>query len=186
MLRSALLASAIALAPFSASAWTLDESHTSIVFTVSHLGFSDTTGFFEEFDGTVEFDPDNIEATSVSFTIDAASINTLWAARDEHVRNADFLDVANHPEITFVSTGVEQTGDNTAVLTGDMTMRGVTNEVAFNVELNQIGPNPFNPSQEIAGFTITGEIDRTDFGIDFGAPAVGAVIPVVINTELTN
>jgi polyisoprenoid-binding protein YceI len=156
------------------------------MFEVSHLGFSNTVGFFEEFDADVTFDAENLTATEVSFTIQADSINTLWAARDNHVRGGDFLDVANHPTITFVSTGVEQTGDATAILTGDVTIRGVTQAVSFDVVVNNIGANPFNPAQGVAGFTISGEIDRTDFGINFAAPAVGAVLPVTINTELTN
>lgn len=184
-IRSIALATALVSAPLAAQAdWSLDPSHTSIMFSVNHLGFSDTIGFFEGFDGDISFDPENIAATSVSFTIDAASVNTLWEARDTHIRAADFLDVENHPSITFTSTSVEQTGDNTATVTGDMMMRGVTQEVTFDAVLNQLGANPFNPTAEIAGFTVTGEIDRTAFGIDFAAPVVGAIIPVTINTEL--
>ncbi|MBB5515315.1 polyisoprenoid-binding protein YceI [Rubricella aquisinus] len=185
LIRSLALTTALVSAPLAAQAdWTLDPSHTSIMFSVNHLGFSDTIGFFESFDGDVTFDANNIPATEVSFTIDAASINTLWEARDAHIRNADFLDVENHPAITFVSTSVEQTSDTTAIITGDMTLRGVTQEVTFDASLNQLAPNPFNPTQGVAGFTITGEVDRTAFGIDFGAPVIGAIIPVTINTEL--
>jgi polyisoprenoid-binding protein YceI len=133
----------------------------------------------------VAFDPDDIEATEVTLTIDAASIDTLWEARDEHIRSADFLDVANHPEITFVSTGLTLIDDATAELAGDLTIRGETRPVTLEATLNNIGPNPFNPDQEIAGFTITGEVDRTEFGIDFGAPVIGAVLPVTVNVELT-
>jgi polyisoprenoid-binding protein YceI len=184
-LRAALLAAAAAFAPLPALAWTVDPSHTSVTFTVNHLGFSDVTGVFRDWDADVTFDPDDLAATAVTFTIDAASVDTLWPARDEHIRAADFLDVANHPEIVFVSTGVETTGDTSAVMTGDLTIRGVTQPVSFDATLNNLGPNPFNPSQQIAGFTITGEIDRSAFGIDFGAPAIGAVLPVTINVELT-
>ncbi|MEO1541467.1 MAG: YceI family protein, partial [Pseudomonadota bacterium] len=87
--------------------------------------------------------------------------------------------------ITFVSTGVEQTGDNTAVVTGDMTLLGETREVTFDAVLNNLGPNPFNPEKTIAGFTLNGEIDRTEFGMGFGAPAIGTVIPVTINIEMS-
>ena len=181
------LAAALATAPVAAVAdWTLDKSHTAIVFEVSHLGFSNTTGFFTEFDADIDFDPDNLEATEVTFTIATDSVNTLWAARDAHVKAADFLDVANFPEITFVTTNVEATSDTTANVTGNLTIKGVTNEETFMATVNNIGPNPFNPSVQIAGFTLTGEVDRTDYGITFAAPAVGAVLPVKINAEITN
>lgn len=184
-IRSLLLGSAVAFAPLPALAeWTMDPSHTSVEFEVSHLGFSTVSGFFREMDGEVSFDPGNLAATEVSVAIDAASVDTLWPARDEHLRGGDFLDVENHPEITFVSTGVEVTGDDTAVITGDLTIRGETNPVSLDATLNQIGANPFNPEQQIAGFTLSGEIDRTEFGVDYGAPAIGAVMPVTINVEL--
>jgi polyisoprenoid-binding protein YceI len=171
--RSILLGSAVAVAPLPALAeWTIDPAHTSVSFEVSHLGFSTVTGFFRELEGEVSFDPENLDATEVSVKIDAASVDTLWAARDEHVRSGDFLDVENHPEITFVSTGVEVTGEE-------------TNPVSFDAVLNQIGENPFDPEQRIAGFTLAGEIDRTEFGVDFGAPVISAVLPVTINVELT-
>ncbi len=185
-LSTLLLSSALALAPLPllAADWSFDKSHTTVLFTVEHLGFSDTTGIFRDFDGDVTFDPENIAATEVSFTVDAASIDTFWEARDEHVRGADFLDVANHPQITFVSTAVEQTGDATATVTGDLTIRGVTQQVALDAVLNKLDANPFNPTVQIAGFTLTGEIDRTEFGIDYGAPVIGTLMPLTINVEL--
>jgi polyisoprenoid-binding protein YceI len=167
-----------------AAEWTIDPAHTQILFSVDHLGFTQVRGVFRDYDGTVAFDPENLEATEVSLAIDAASVDTLWEARDEHIRSADFLDAANHPEITFVSTGVAATGDNAAEITGDLTIRGETRPVTLAATLNNLGPNPFNPEQEIAGFTLTGEVDRTEFGIDFGAPAIGAVLPVEITVEL--
>jgi len=184
--RSLLLTSVIAVAPVPALAnWTLDPSHTVVKFEVNHLGFSNVTGVFRDVEADVSFDPEDISATEVSVTIDAASIDTLWEPRNEHVRSADFLDVESHPEITFVSTGVEATGENTAVITGDLTIRGETNPVSFDAVLNQIGENPFDPEQRIAGFTLTGEVDRTAYGIDFGAPVIGAVLPVTVDVELT-
>jgi polyisoprenoid-binding protein YceI len=186
LLRAAALSTLLALAPASARAeWALDPSHTHIGFTVNHLGFSDVTGMFRDFDAEVRFDPENLAATEVTFKIAAASVDTFWDTRDANIRSKDFLDVGNHPEIRFVTTSVTPTGDDTATVTGDLTIRGVTNEVRLDARLNGIGPHPFMPDLEIAGFTLTGEIDRTDFGIDFAAPAIGAVIPVTINVELT-
>ncbi|MEM9778433.1 MAG: YceI family protein [Pseudomonadota bacterium] len=184
--RAFLLSAALASAPFAATAadWTLDKSHTTVSFEVNHLGFSQTRGVFREFDAEISYDPEAIEASTVSFTIDAASIDTFWEARDNHVRGEDFLDVANHPEITFVSTGVTAIDEDSATLTGDLTIKGVTQPVTFAAELNAAGPNPFDATKQVAGFQLTGEIDRTAFGINYGAPAIGAVIPVVIDLEI--
>ncbi len=187
MLKSLAFTAALALTPLAAVAapWTVDKSHTQITFSVNHLGFSDTNGIFREFDADISFDPENIEATEVTFTIQADSIDTFWEARDTHVRNADFLNVSEHPEITFVSSEFTKTGDDTATVTGDLTILGTTQPVTFDAKLNKMGPNPFNPEVQVAGFELTGEIDRTEFGMGFGAPAIGTVIPVTINLEMS-
>lgn len=184
--RHLALAAAFALGPLAAQAqqWSIDPAHTSVTFRVDHLGFSEVQGAFRDFEADISFDPDDLAATDVAFTIDAASIDTGWEARDEHLRSGDFLDVSNHAEIVFVATGVTETGEGTADVTGDLTLKGVTQPVTFAAEVNQIGPNPFNPEQQIAGFTLTAEIDRTAFGVDFGAPAIGAVLPITVNVEL--
>lgn len=187
MLRNIVLATALATAPFAAIAapWTLDKSHAHITFEVDHLGFSTTKGAFREFDAEIDFDPENIAATKVSATVNAASVDTFFGARDDHIRKGDFLDVENHATITFVSTAVTGTSDTTATVTGDMTILGVTKPVTFDATLVKIGPSPFDPSKTVAGLKLTGEIDRTMFGISYGAPAIGAVIPVEIDLEMS-
>ncbi|MEM1314232.1 MAG: YceI family protein [Pseudomonadota bacterium] len=182
---AAVLAAGFAVAPAPAAAepYVVDKSHAAVTFRVSHLGFADTHGVFREFDAEIEFDPDAIEEASVAFTIDAASVDTFWEARDKHVRSADFLDVENHPQITFVSKEVRLISANEAELVGDVTIRGVTQEETFTVVLNKMGPSPFNAELTIAGFTVTGEIDRTRYGIDYAAPAVGSVMPIRIDLE---
>lgn len=186
MFRTLALATALATAPLAgfAADWELDKSHTIVAFEVDHLGFSQTQGVFRGIDADISFNPENIETAEVSVTIDAASIDTFWEARDNHVRGADFLDVENHPSITFTSTTVTATGENTAQLTGDLTIRGETQPITFEAVLNKLGPNPFDASRQVAGFRLTGEIDRTAFGIDYGAPAIGTVIPVTIDLEI--
>lgn len=168
-----------------AAPYVLDKSHAHVTFEVGHLGFSTVHGQFRSFDANISFDPENVEATQVNFTIDAASVDTLWDARDKHIRGKDFLDVANFPQITFVTTSVNPTGSDTADVTGDLTMRGVTKEVTFAARLNKMGPSPFNPNQTIAGFTVTGQIDRTAHGVSYAAPAVSAIIPVRIDLEMS-
>ena len=189
----ALLAVAITALPALASQqgsagtpqpWEIDKSHAHITFVADHLGFSVVHGQFRSFDADILFDPENIEATQLSVTIDAASIDTFWEARDNHVRSADFLNVAQHPTITFVSTGVRQTGDTTAEITGDLTMIGVTRPVIFQATLNKLAPNPFT-NEPTAGLSAVGEIVRADFGMTFGGNAFAAVVPVRIDLEIT-
>lgn len=178
------LALLVAAPAFAAEPWTLDRSHSQITFQADHLGYSLVNGRFEAFDADILFDPEAIADTQVSVVIDAASIDTGWAARDEHVRGGDFLDVETYPEITFVSKAVEQTGENTARLIGDLTLIGETREVVWDVTLNRLAPNPFNGAPT-AGFAIEGEIVRADFGMDFGGDAFAARVPVRIDVEIT-
>lgn len=185
-LRSALLGAAIVLAPLPALAqeWEVDPSHSNILFSVEHFGFADIKGVFRDFEADVTFDPEDLGATEASVTIDAASIDTFWEARDEHIKSGDMFDVENFPEITFVSTDVTVTGDATAELTGDLTLHGETHPVTFEAVLNKIDENPFDSEKRNAGFTITGVVDRSLFGVDYAAPMVATEIPVTINVEL--
>lgn len=182
------LAGALAVsAPIAALSdpYVLDKSHAHVAFSVSHLGFSTVHGQFRSFDASIDFDPGNVEATQVTFTIDAASVDTFWEARDKHIRSKDFFNVAEHPTITFTTTSVQPTGTDTADVTGNLTLAGVTKPVTFQARLNKLGPSPFNPSQIIAGFTVTGEIDRTEFGVSYAAPAVGKIIPITLEMEMS-
>ncbi len=184
-LRALIAAAALATAPAFAEPYVLDKSHAHVKFSVDHLGFSETHGQFRAFDAEIDFDPENVEAASVRFVIEAASVDTFWEARDNHIRGADFFDAANHPQIVFVSTSVEPTGADTAKIRGDLTLRGVTREVVFDAKLNKIGPSPFDPSKTVAGFAISGEIDRTEFGITYAAPAVGVIVPFEVHLEMS-
>lgn len=168
-----------------AEPWKVDKSHTAITFQVEHLGFSLTQGIFREFDAKIDFDPENIESASVQFTIEAESVDTNWPARDDHVRGKDFLDASNHKNLTFESTKVRLTGTDTAEVTGNFTMRGETHEEVFSAKLKRIGPSPFNPQQTVAGFIIEGEIDRTKYGAAYGAPAIGGIIPIRVDMEIS-
>jgi len=177
---------AVALAaPALAAPWVVDKSHALVTFEVDHLGFSAVHGVFREFDARIDFDPEAVEDTRLRFVIDAASVDTFWEARDEHIRGEDFFDVANHPEIIFESTAVTPTGGETAEVTGDLTLIGETREVTFEAALNKLGPSPFDADKTIAGFTVTGEIDRTEWGMDYAAPAVGTVIPIRVDLEMS-
>lgn len=167
-----------------AEPFTLDKSHTAITFQVDHLGFSMTHGKFTEFDAEIDFDQDDPSKSSVAFTIQAPSIDTGWEKRDEHVRGPDFLNVENHPTITFKSTSIETTGDNTATMTGELTVNGQTHEETFKVTMRKIAPSPFGEKKLTAGFIAEATIDRMKYGVSYGEGAIGNEIPVRVDLEI--
>ncbi|WP_439814029.1 YceI family protein [Zavarzinia sp. CC-PAN008] len=177
-------AALLAIPAAQAAPWKLDESHTQVLFSVNHLGFSTVHGWFGKGQGTLDLNPEKPAESKVTFTIDAASVQSGWAARDEHLKNKDFFNVEQFPTITFTSTSVEVTGEKTAKVTGDLTLLGVTKPVVLDVTLNNMGPHPMNQKQ-VAGFTATTTIKRSEFGMSYGVPVVGDEIPLIINTEAT-
>lgn len=183
------LALAAALLPvltapaFAADTFEFDKSHTEIVWKVNHLGFSTSIGEFDEFDGTLILDQDNPENSKLDVTIQIGSIDSGVPALDDHLKKDDFFDAANHPTATFKSTKVDVTGENTAKVTGDLTIRGTTKPVTLDVTLNGLGAHPFQDGVTVAGFSARTVIDRTEFGVSAYAPAVGAEVELVIESE---
>jgi polyisoprenoid-binding protein YceI len=159
-------------APAAAPAGTyeIDLAHSSVGFQVRHL-FSKVPGRFTKFSGAIQFDPGKPAATQVTVEIDAASINTDNAKRDEHLRSADFFDAAQFPKITFKSTAVKLIDATHATMTGDLTMRGVTKPVTLDVELLGHGPN--GRGGLLAGFAAKGKLNRTDFGVQWNRALEG-------------
>ncbi|SFI50330.1 YceI family protein [Albimonas pacifica] len=178
-----LAAGLLAALPAAAEPYAMDRSHAAVIFSVDHVGFSVIHGRFNDFSADIDYDPENLAGSSVSFTLQAGSIDTGWDARDQHIKSGDMLDVENHPEITFVSKSVEVISDTQAKVTGEVTIKGVTNEETFDVTLNKTGPSPLDPDVTVVGFTIEGELDRTAYGVDYFAPAVAATMPVRIDLE---
>lgn len=141
--------------------WVIDPSHSSVEVVARHMMISKVRGRFAAFSGRVVVG-DRPEESSVEVTIDAASIDTADARRDEHLRAADFLDVASHPEITFRSTSVRPGRRGRWELTGDLTLRGVTRPVTLDVELEGIGAAYGGPRAVFSGVA---EVDREEFGL---------------------
>ncbi|WP_395104241.1 YceI family protein [Actinomadura sp. SCN-SB] len=150
-----------------AGTWSIDPVHSSVGFTIRHMMISKVRGRFGSFEGTLVTAENPLES-SVSATIDLGSIDTGNAQRDEHVRSADFLDVERYTTMTFRSTGLRAT-DGGFVLDGDLSLRGITKPVSLDLEIEGFGPDPYRQDDPFkgarAGFTATGEIDRTDFGV---------------------
>jgi polyisoprenoid-binding protein YceI len=165
--------------------WTIDPTHTEIGFSVRHL-VSKVRGTFESFEGTIVKN-DDVTASTVNVSVDLSSINTGTADRDNHLRSADFFEVETFPKMTFVSTGIVQKSDTDFVVSGDLTIKGVTKPVELATEFLGEGGDPWGGTR--VGIEATAEISRKEFGIDFNIPLeggkvmVGDKISIHINAE---
>ena len=166
-----------------ADQYVFDKTHTSILFFISHLGFSDMQGEFLGYEGGFVFDQDNPANSSVEVTIDVASVDTDVPKLDDHLKAADFFNVAKFPTASFKSTGIEVTGDNTGVLTGDFTLMGMTRPLVLDVTFNKAANHPFAKDVYVAGFSATATLDRTEWGLSTYAPAIGSEVTLRIETE---
>jgi polyisoprenoid-binding protein YceI len=166
--------------------WRIDPAHSAVAFSVRHLGVAKTRGRFGAFEGAVHV-ADDPKASSVEVTIDAASIDTHEARRDEHLRSADFLDVERHPSLTFRSTSVEGDGDRWAV-DGELTILGVTRPVRLDVTYEGSTRDPWGGQR--AAFSAHTEIDRESFGLTWnqaleaGGLLVGRNVKIELDVEL--
>ena len=151
----------------STNKWTLDQSHSEIQFKVKHLMISTVTGSFTNFSGTVKTQNDDFTTARIHFTAAIDSISTNNEQRDAHLKNGDFFDAENHPVLSFESSRLERIDEENYKLIGTLTMRGTSKEVELNVEYGGITQDPWGNTR--AGFSITGKIDRQDFGVSFGA-----------------
>lgn len=167
--------------------YTLDPSHSQVMFNYTHLGLSTTFGMFSGFEGEVHFDPAHPENGSVSVSIPTLEMFTGWEARDAHFQSGDFLGSEEGDLITFTSTGIEVTGEDTAIITGDLTVNGETAVVALDAKMNFVGPHPSPQFGGVpaVGFTATTQILRSDFGAGAFAPFVSDELDLVISIEAT-
>jgi polyisoprenoid-binding protein YceI len=182
LVAAALAASLAAPAFAAAEKYVLDASHSQIVFSYDHLGYSTTFGMFSGFEGEIMFDLENPEASSVTVSMPITSMFTGWEQRHAHFMSDDFFGATGEDLVTFTSTGIEITGEDTALITGDLTMNGVTKPVVLNTVLNKVGEHPM-ANQPWAGFDATTTLLRSDFGVDMFAPFVGDEVAVRISVE---
>ncbi|WP_240375682.1 YceI family protein [Bacillus piscicola] len=148
--------------------WNVDKVHSTIGFTVRHMMISNVKGTFNDFEGTVEGDPNDLTDASIEVNIHANSIDTRMPDRDDHLRSADFFDMENHPNLTFKATNMEKKSDNHYDVTGDFTIRGTTKPVTFDIIFEGIAKDPMS-GEEAAGFTGSTKINRKDFGLTWNA-----------------
>ena len=156
--------------------YTLDPAHTRIGFVARHAMVTKVRGAFNEFTGTAVLDGANPGNSTVQVTIQAASIDTRNAQRDGHLRGNDFLAMEEYPQITFTSTGVRQSGETTFEVTGDLTIKGVTNEVTIPFEFEGAAKDPFG--NERVGFEGSVVINRKDYGVTWNAALEGGGVLV--------
>jgi polyisoprenoid-binding protein YceI len=166
MKKFSLLATVLLLgtASFAQNKWVVNKPHAKVGFTVTHLSISDVDGNFKKFDATLTSSKPDFSDAVFEVTMDVASVNTDNDMRDNDLRSDHFFDAAKYPTITFVSKSITKTGDKTYKLTGDLTMHGVTKPVTLDMVLTGTGKNMQN-QKPIAGFKVTGTINRNDFGV---------------------
>ena len=185
-MRTLLAATALIASPMLAHAdavkYNLDSSHSQIVFSYNHLGYSTTFGMFSGYAGEIMFDEDDPAASSVSVSMPASSMFTGWEQRDGHFMSPDFFNAAASDVVSFVSTGIEVTGEDTAKITGDLTMNQTTKSVVLDAKLNQVGDHPM-AQKPWAGFDATTTLLRSDFGLGQFAPFVSDEVEVIISVE---
>lgn len=167
------------------ASYQLDPEHTTVYFTVDHIGFAKTLGVFTRLSGEFMYDAKTQELGAVNVSIDSASVESFNEARDTHVRGSDFLDVETHPAITFTASGGTATSDTSGTVAGDLTILGQTRPVTLDVTLNKSDTYPFGHKREVLGLSMSTVIMRNDFGMSYavGNGLVGDAVTVRIETE---
>lgn len=168
--------------PASAATYEVDSVHSSALFSVKHFGISNFYGVFREISGTVDYDAASADGLAVEITIGAASVDSRYEQRDDHIKSPDFLNAAEFPTIGFKSTSVTPTGDGTYDVTGDLTLHGVTRQIQVTAERTGEGKHP-QSGKDMVGFETRFTIDRTEFGMSFMAGPVGEEVVFLLSLE---
>jgi len=150
-----------------AATWQIDAGHSLVEFAVKHMMFTTTKGRFGQFSGTIAYDEADASRSAVAVEIDTVSVDTRDEKRDDHLRSGDFFDSERFPTITFTSTRVEPTGDDSFRVAGDLTIRGITRPAVLDAEFTGRGTNPWG--QEVIGFSATTKFKRSEFGLEWNA-----------------
>jgi polyisoprenoid-binding protein YceI len=184
-MKTLMFAAALALGATGAIAaekYALDASHSQVIFNYDHLGFSTTYGMFSGFEGEIMFDQADPSASLVSVSMPVMSMFTGWEKREGHFMSDSFFGAQDGDMITFTSTTIELTGDDTAMITGDLSMNDVTKSVVLDAKLNKLGDHP-QAGKPWAGFDATTTLLRSDYGLGAFAPFVSDEVNVTISIE---
>ncbi|QBF30534.1 YceI family protein [Thalassococcus sp. S3] len=185
IIAAALLSASALPAQAEMARYDLDPEHTVVYFTVDHIGYAKTLGVFTELDGSFSYDANTQALQDVEVTISAASVETFNEARDDHVRNQDFLHVSQFPEITFVASSGTPESATSGTVTGNLTILGQTQPVTLTVTLNKTAPYPFGHRREVLGLSMETSIQRSDFGMTYAVEngLVGDLVEINVETE---
>lgn len=164
-----------------AGTYVIDASHVGVSASVNHLGFSNTVVRFDKVTGSVSYNPANPEASTADVTVETASLNSGWAARDGHLKSKDFFNIEAFPTVKFKAEALVPTGTNTADMPGKLTLLGVTKPITFKVQFRGVGKG-FDPAIRI-GFAAKATIKRSDFGMGTYLPLVGDEAIVTVDVE---
>ena len=166
-----LFAAVISLTAYTAvNSWNVDKMHSNLGFSITHLGISDVSGSFKNFDVNIKTSREDFSDASFELSADVASINTAVEMRDNHLRSADFFDAEKFPKMTYKSTSIKAAGKNRYKITGDLTLHGVTKTVTMDLWYRGTVENPMSKAPT-SGFQVTGTLKRSDFGIGAKFPA---------------
>ena len=179
-----LFVSIIVAASLHAQTWSLDKSHSKLNFTIIHLGISEQEGTFKSF--TVKFSAakEDFSDAAIELVADVNSLDTDNTSRDEHLKAADYFDVAKYPSLTFKSKSFTKVAGNKYKLTGDLTIKGVTKTIDFDVTYFGTTTHP-KTQKRIVGFKVTGVINRIDFGVGKSSTALSDEVTITANIEIS-
>ncbi|MEN9448196.1 MAG: hypothetical protein RJA25_1486 [Bacteroidota bacterium] len=169
--------------------WNLDKSHSSVSFSIAHMVISEVEGKFTDFNADIKSDKQDFTDTKGSFTVVLNSVNTGVDKRDAHLRSADFFNVEKNPNMTFVIKKMTKVNSKAYKITGDLTLNGITKTITLDAKHGGVIKDPYGLTR--AGFTVTGEINRYDFGLKYnavleaGGLTIGKSVKIKINLELT-
>lgn len=178
-----LLAAVLTSFSLAAQTWTADKAHSKLAFSVTHMGISDVTGLFNDFDASITASQPDFSDAVFTLSVDVASVDTEVEKRDNHLRSADFFDVEKFPEMTFKSTSIRKAGKDRYRLSGDLTLHGVTRPVTMEVWYRGTIEN--QSKSKVAGFQVTGTIKRSDFhvGDKFAPPMLSDEVDIRADGE---
>lgn len=183
-----MLLAAISIGQVKAQGWSVDNSHSQVMFTVSHLVISEVTGSFKKFNGKIVSEKPDFTDAKIDFTVDVSTINTESEMRDNHLKSDDFFNAEKYPVISFKGKELKKVSGNKYKLTGDLTIRDITKTVVLDVIYAGTVKDPWGNTK--AGFKITGMVDRFDYGLKWntlteaGGTTVGKDVEITVNMEL--
>lgn len=177
-----LAALGIASTSEAAETYKIDKNHADLMFSIEHAGFSRKHGWFHDFEGVLQYDAASPQNSKVEVTVKTTSVDTALEARDKDLKSDKFLDDAKFPEMRFVSTGVVPGANQALRIEGNLTLHGVTKPIVLDAKLNKAGPNPFDKNPTL-GFSATGNLKRSDFGITTYIPMIGDVVEIAVEVE---